>query len=179
MKKLLLAACAALALVGCSDGANLPRGTAKDQAAKNGAAVANEIMSGSQDNAEQDNIARRLRLTRNPGQIGFILLMNQAGQPIMYTGVRGKVTSGGKRLTNPQQLVNLNCGQYCGEAIGEGPSDEGTYGHSGEYIFFWTLDGQYVQWNGSYLYSDKPFRTNVAPLVVKIEGDSSTAKSVK
>jgi hypothetical protein len=95
--------------------------------------------------------------------------MNQAGQPIMYAGVRGKVTSGGKRLTNPQQLVNLNCGQYCSEDIGEGPSDEGTYGHSGEYIFFWTLDGQYVQWNGSYLYSDKPFRTNVAPLVVKIE----------
>jgi hypothetical protein len=64
MKKLLLAACAALALVACGEGISLPQDTAKDQAAKNGAQIANEVMAGRQDNAEQDNIARRLKLTR-------------------------------------------------------------------------------------------------------------------
>jgi hypothetical protein len=172
MRKLFLAVGIFLALAAC-DAADVPQQNARAQQAQNGAAKAEAAMAGAQDNAEQDNIARRLKLTSNPGALGFILLLNQAGQPIMYTSVKGKITSGGKRLTNPQQRVRLGCGQYCDEALGDAPSDEGTYGQSGEYVFFWTVDGQYVQWNGGYLYSDKPFRTNIQPLVVKVEQPGS------
>ena len=49
-------------------------------------------------------------------------------------------------------------GEWKGDKELPSPSDEGTYGHSGEYVFFWTPAGQYIQWNGKYLYSDKPFR---------------------
>jgi len=128
-------------------------------------------------NAEIDNISRRLKLTSNPGQIGFVLLMNQAGQPIMYTSVKGKITSGSKRLGKEKQH---ECVPYVGDgaepisyncswALVDAPSDEGTRGHSSDYVFFWTTDDQYVQWNGPYLYSDQPIRTNVAPLVISVQ----------
>lgn len=121
------------------------------------------------ENAEIDNIKKRLELTSNPGLTGFVLLMNEAGQPIMYTGVKGKITSGGKRLTNPQRLVHGDRGQSYGDFVMSAPSDEGTWGSSNPYVYFWTATGQYIQWNGKYLYSDKPFRTKVAPLVISVK----------
>lgn len=166
MKKIALIA-ASFALVACGpDTASQPN--AKTEAAKRGAEMANQALAGG-NNAEQDNIARRLKLTSNPGASGYVLLLNQAGQPIMYTTVKGKITSGSKRLTSPDMPRRVDCGQYCTEELGNAPSDEGTFGSSDPYIFFWTQEGQYIQWNGSYLYSDKPFRTNIQPLVVKVE----------
>jgi len=95
--------------------------------------------------------------------------MNDAGQPIMYTGIVGKITSSGKRLTAPVQKWRVDCGQYCDETINEAPSDEGTWGSSSPYIYFWTTTGQYMQWSGTYLYSDQPFRTTVEPLVIAVQ----------
>jgi hypothetical protein len=121
------------------------------------------------ENAEIDNIKKRLQLTSNPGLTGFVLLMNEAGQPIMYTGIKGKITSSGKRLTAPYRVVRWDKGQAHGDKDLIAPSDEGTWGSSAPYIYFWTITGQYIQWNGKYLYSDKPFRTKVDPLVIAIK----------
>jgi len=123
------------------------------------------------ENAEIDNIKKRLELTSNPGLTGYILLMNEAGQPIMYTGVKGKITSGGKRLTRPFQVSNTNrdCGEWSCDDVTPAPSDEGTWGSSNPYVYFWTASGQYVQWNGKYLYSDQPFRVRIKPLVISVE----------
>lgn len=121
------------------------------------------------ENAEIDNIKKRLELTSNPGLLGFVLLMNEAGQPIMYTGVKGKITSGGKRLTRGQILEKGDRGNNYGHFVMKSPSDEGTWGSSNPYIYFWTTQGQYMQWNGKYLYSDKPFRTKIEPLIIGIE----------
>lgn len=124
------------------------------------------------ENAEIENIKARLELTSNPGLTGFILLLNEMGQPIMYTGVKGKITSGGKRLTRPFQVTNTNrdCGQNAEcDDLTASPSDEGTWGSSNPYVYFWTTSGQYIQWNGKYLYSDKPFRTSVEPLVIAVK----------
>lgn len=134
--------------------------SAKRQQSAKAAEAANSI--NFTENAEIDNIKKRLELTSNPGLTGFVLLMNEMGQPIMYTGVKGKITSGGKRLTEPDRLYN-NGNTY---GVRASSSDEGTYGSSGEYIFFWTPEGQYIQWNGKYMYSDKPFRVKIEPLVV-------------
>lgn len=170
MRKLMIVA-ACVSLAACSEKPGAGAQDAKQNQAAKGAALAQGVLQSSSRNAEQENIAARLKLTMNPGQIGFILLMNQAGQPIAYYGVKGKLTSGSKRLTAPQIRQRLDCGQYCNEALGDGPSDEGTYGSSDPYVYFWTTDGQYIQWNGAYLYSDKPFRTRVAPLVIAV-GDA-------
>jgi hypothetical protein len=133
-----------------------------EQAAK-ARAAANSI--NFTENAEIDNIKKRLELTSKNDLVGFIILLNESGQPVMYTSIKGKPTSGGKRLTEPDR--------YWGNSTHAGmraaPSDEGTYGSSGEYVFFWTVDGQYMQWNGKYLYSDKPFRLSVQPLVVNVK----------
>jgi hypothetical protein len=122
-------------------------------------------------NAEIDNIRRRLELTSNPNLLGYIILLNDAGQPIIYEGVRGKVTSGGKRL-NPADRVERNNsgGQYTNYAfqVRAAPSDEGTHGSSAPYIFYWNADGTYRQWSGAYLYSDQPIRLRIDPLVINV-----------
>jgi hypothetical protein len=80
------------------------------------------------DNAEINNIKRRVELTSKPGLLGFVILLNEAGQPIMYEGVVGKITSGGKRLTPPDRVGAF--GEH--RVVRAGASDEGTYGSSGE-----------------------------------------------
>lgn len=150
---------AAVLLVGCVE----QTASVKQQQTAKAAEAANSIrFSG---NAEIDNIKKRLELTSNPGLLGFVTLLNESGQPVMYTTVKGKITSGSKRLTPPDREESHSNGAMVMQA----PSDEGTYGSSAEYIFFWTVDGQYVQWNGKYLYSDKPFRLSVQPLVVSVK----------
>lgn len=129
------------------------------------------------DNAEIDNIKRRLQLTSKPGMLGYVVLLNESGQPVYYAAVKGKPTSGSKRLTRPMWLD-----RFTGPGISDttqvvaAPSDEGTYGSSGEYVFFWTTSDQYIQWNGKYLYSDKPIRLTVQPLVIDLPQAASAAK---
>lgn len=141
--------------------------SAKMDQSKKAAEAANSIRF--DENAEIDNIKKRLELTSNPGLTGYITLMNQAGQPILYAGIKGKVTSSGKRLTRGEQLVRCDKGNYTGDCVMDSPSDEGTWGHSSPYIYFWTASGAYYQWSGDYLYSDQPMRLDVKPLVVDVK----------
>lgn len=157
--KLFIGAVLSVSLTGCFD----DNTSNKDIQAQKAAAAAQQIQFS--ENAEIENIKRRLELTANPGLNGFVILLNQMGQPVMYTGVKGKVTSGGKKLTPTQELKCHSSG--CN--VMTSASDEGTHGSSGEYIFFWTQNDQYIQWNGGYLYSDKPFRLTQDPLVVNIK----------
>lgn len=170
MKKTLLiisALCATILITAC-DPPKRPAPSAKQVQTQKAQEAAESISF--TENAEIENIKSRLKLTSDPGLTGFVLLMNEAGQPIMYTGVKGKITSGGKRLTAKQELRKLRNGtgtwQY---SVVDSPSDEGTHGSSNPYVYFWTITGQYVQWNGKYLYSDKPFRTKVEPLVIAVK----------
>jgi hypothetical protein len=151
--KIAIALSSALLLTGCLDETN------KTQQSKAAAAAAASIQF--TDNAEIDNIKRRIELTAKPGLLGFIVLLNEAGQPIMYEGVVGKITSGGKRLTPPDRSY--------GDKIRAAASDEGTWGSSAAYIFYWNTTGEYRQWSGQYLYSDKPLRLRVEPLVVSVK----------
>ena len=157
-------AAAAFALAGCEP--NPPANPAKTAQAAKAAEAANSI--NFTENAEFDYLKKRLELTSNPGQIGYVLLLNEMGKPVMYAGVRGKITSGQKRLTAPQEVKCLEVADAvgCSQQMVDSPSDEGTYGSSSPYVFFWTTDGQYFQWAGKYLYSDKPFRISDPTIVV-------------
>lgn len=163
---LALAAVLSIGLMGnsCDDGRPPPTAQQRQADAARQAAAAIDFT----DNAEIENIQKRIQLTSKPGLLGFIILLNESGQPIMYEGVKGKVTSGGKRLTPPSKLWSFISGNG-GAVLGPTPSDEGTWGTSGEYIFYWNTNGEYRQWAGKYLYSDKPFRLRVEPLVVTAE----------
>ena len=155
MKRLLLVLALALSLTACND-----EPTAKATQSAKAQEAANSISF--TENAEIDNIKRRLELTSSPALAGYVLLLNEMGQPIMYSTVKGKITSGAKRLTAPDRYSAQGTNGF----IRSAPSDEGTYGTSGEYIFFWNAQDQYVQWNGKYLYSDKPIRVKIEPLVI-------------
>lgn len=106
------------------------------------------------ENAEIDNIKKRLELTASPSLVGYVVLLNGTGQPILYTAIKGKITSGSKKLTDGGVTGTL--------------SDEGTHGSSNPYIYFWSTSGVYHQWSGDYLYSDKPIRLSVQALVVNV-----------
>lgn len=161
---ILITAAAALSLAACDpyDRQHNPVKTAQSQKAQ---VAANSLRF--DENAEIDNIKRRLELTSNPGMLGFIMLLNQAGQPILYEGVKGKVTSGAKRLTEPDR-ASAGWGGGNNTIVRASQSDEGTWGSSADYIFYWNTDGVYRQWSGAYLYSDQPIRLRVEPLVVNI-----------
>lgn len=146
-----------------------PNTTTKSNESQKAAAAANSI-SFAAGNAEIDNIKKRLQLTSDPALMGYVVLFNDMGQPILYTTVKGKITSGSKRLTAPfQETALARSGVVDGSSSNftDAPSDEGTWGSSNPYIFFFTTNGQYIQWSGTYLYSDKPFRMDT-PSVVSI-----------
>lgn len=156
----------ALALSGCLDN-SAPAQSVKTVQAQKAQAAANSLSF--TENAEIENIKRRVQLTSSAGLVGYIVLFNDMGQPVLYTGVKGKVTSGSKRLTKPYEKQRWDCGNYACDKELPAPSDEGTYGSSGDYIFFWTTADQYIQWNGRYVYSDKPLRLSSQPLIVEVK----------
>lgn len=163
----------AVALLGFTLAACQPQAQAQPQAKNTQAQIAQEAANSIvfTDNAEIKNIKDRIELTSKPGALGYVILLNNAGQPIAYYGVRGKITSGSKRLTKPFDVKQYAIGGSNGGATyvqTPSPSDEGTWGSSGDYVFFWTTDGQYIQWSGQYLYSDKPLRLRVEPLVISV-----------
>lgn len=152
---ILVASVASIALTGCLDESNKSRESDKAKAAANSISFT--------ENAEIENIKRRLELTSSVNKIGYIVLFNDAGQPILYTAVKGKVTSGGKRLT-PEDTVTT------GGQVRKAASDEGTFGsNTSSYVYFWDSRGVYHQWSGQYLYSDQPIRLRVEPLVIQLD----------
>lgn len=103
---------------------------------------------------EQRNVADRLKIDNLPGSIKHLYIISPySGQVIMYSTVKGKVTSGGKRLTPTAVSVGFNELGYPrggfdalgGNTTTEVLQDDGTYGSSTEYIFWWDTKGQYHQ----------------------------------
>lgn len=107
---------------------------------------------------EQKNIAERLEKDNKVGSIKHLYVISPySGQVILYSTVRGKVTSGSKRLT-PNTVATGN-GQYHydsdrGIAVNingqekrtaEVLQDDGTYGSSCEYIYWFSSKGTYHQ----------------------------------
>lgn len=119
-----------------------------------------------QNSLERANISKRLTTWQDPTKVSYIYLTSYGHIMAFYT-VKGKVTSGTKRLTSTERKIGINCGQYCDEILAESPELDGTYGSSAPYIFFWTTDGTYVQWNGEYMLSDNPLQLNETPAMVR------------
>lgn len=105
---------------------------------------------------EQKNIAERLKRDNVVGAIKHLYVISPySGQVILYSTVKGKVTSSGKRLT--PNTVNAQDGQYVNHAhqgmgvnIGgnlkytsEVLQDDGSYGSSCEYIYWFDSRGSY------------------------------------
>ena len=104
---------------------------------------------------EQENVRRRLEMENEPGSIKHLYVISaMSGQVVLYSTVKGKVTSSGKRLS-PKFLSGS--GQYYRDGnykivingeekwTRETLGDDGTYGSSIEYLYWWDVQDRYHQ----------------------------------
>lgn len=95
--------------------------------------------------------------------LGYIVLFTDNGAVVGRFVVDGKVSSLNSYLTPDSKWYSYDT------AKNDWLADvDGSYGENDSGIFFFTPDGKYVEWTGTYLYSDIPFE--VDDPVVKMEG---------
>ena len=108
--------------------------------------------------AEQRNVRDRLLEDNKPGSIKhFYVISPDSGQVLIYSTVKGKVTSSGKRLAPRSVAVKdgkgvgadmhgipVKIGDYT-YRTGEVIEDDGTYGGSVPYVYWWDVKGVYHQ----------------------------------
>jgi hypothetical protein len=135
---------------------------------------------------EQDNIKRRLEGDNQPGSVKHLYVISAySGDVLLYSTVKGKVTSSGKRLTpysvaaqdgqgvsSGHQGIPVDIGgttRWTSEVL----QDDGTYGSSVDYIFWWDSKGNYHQHyitGGQIVHvSDTPLR--VGKVIINVEGE--------
>ena len=133
--------------------------------------------------AEQSNLSKRLKEDNELGSIKHLYVISAySGDVLEYFTVKGKVTSGNKRLS--PKTVNGNGFENPGESnfvyIGNSKhvtdevlDDGGAYGESGNYLFWFDAQDNYHQYypsGGTYLHiSNKPLRVRRANLTVTLE----------
>jgi len=95
---------------------------------------------------EQRNVRDRLEEDNKVGSIKHLYIISAySGQIILYSTVRNKVTSGGKRLTSTLKLQRGDRGQAYGDFQMPRIQDDGTYGSSMNYLYWWDTKGIYHQ----------------------------------
>lgn len=90
--------------------------------------------------------------------LGYIVLF--AGTTVVSRFVvDGKVSSLNSYLTpaNVDSVRNFGTNVGCTTITTEMADVDGSYGENDSGIFFFTPDGRYIEWTGTYLYSDIPF----------------------
>jgi len=124
---------------------------------------------------EQRNVAERLKQDNQPGAIKHLYVISAySGQVLVYSTVKGKVTSSGKRLS-PTSVFMGSYGGYGeqGQPITLGGlkyyttevvQDDGTYGSSADYLFWWDTKGVYHQ---HYVSGGQILHISSEPLSVK------------
>ena len=94
--------------------------------------------------------------------LGYIVLFTESGGVVGRFVVDGKVSSLNSYLT-PDSMYYEVVGKYLNDGGGENKwlaDVDGSYGENDAGIFFFTSDGKYVEWTGTYLYSDIPFEVD-------------------
>ena len=126
---------------------------------------------------EQRNVKHRLEVDNQPGSIKHLYVISSyTGQVLIYSTVDGKVSSSQKRLTPTSvaaadgQYVDsehygmpVNIGgkwKYTAEVL----QDDGTYGSSTPYVFWFDTLGNYHQ---HYITGGQIFHVADAPLAIK------------
>ena len=91
--------------------------------------------------------------------LGYIVLFTDNGAVVGSFIVDGKVSSLNSYLTPDSEYYELNQSEYgTSQDFNKWIADiDGSYGENDNGIFFFTPDGKYIEWTGTYLYSDIPF----------------------
>jgi len=122
---------------------------------------------------EQQNIIDRITADNKPGSVKHLYVMSAySGQVLLYSPVRGKVTSGGKKLTptriegveggSTKPIIDIDGRKY---GVSELPNEDGTFGSgSSDYLYWFTPDGRYHQ---HYLSGGQIVHVSDTPIAVK------------
>lgn len=103
--------------------------------------------------AEQENIAGRIKQDNMPGSIKYLYVISEfTGDVLIYSTVKGKVTSSHKRLS-PEEIDNWNSNSYGFRVdfpnttgyTNEILDDNGVYGGSADYIYWFDAKGTFHQ----------------------------------
>lgn len=84
--------------------------------------------------------------------LGYIVLFTESGDTIGSFTVDGKVSSLNSYLTPDSEYYELYGGDYSKENKWLADVD-GSYGENDNGIFFFTTDGKYIEWTGTYLFT--------------------------
>lgn len=96
--------------------------------------------------------------------LGYIVLFTESGAVVNSFVVDGKVSSLNSFLTPDSEYYEFVSGSTASQ-YNEWLADvDGSYGTNDNGIFFFTPDGKYIEWTGTYLYSDIPFIVD-APII--------------
>lgn len=117
---------------------------------------------------ERKNLVERLTRINQQNMSGFIYLLSY-GRVVASYPIRGKVTSLNAYLMGSEKPEDdPNGSTDAGSVMVEQPDFDGAYGKNADGIFFFTADTDaYVEWQGSYLFSDQPLKLNQEPLMVR------------
>jgi hypothetical protein len=159
-------------LTGCTN----TNTTASQQARQDAMGVANRLVelqpmpTDIQASLERHNIIRRSywingmreRAMSLPNPItnpplGYIILFAPNGGVVGRFMVEGKVTSLNYSLVPYSEYYELNGGQSTHHRNRWIANAGGVYGTNTNGVFWFTPDGKYMEWNGTYLFSDIPF----------------------
>ena len=120
---------------------------------------------------ERENIIKRIQMSNDKNVIQWIYGISDTGSVIFFSPVVGKVTSGNKRL-EPQIMDNGQCsfadtvnnGRLCTNEIMQ---NDGTYGSSDSYVFWFDPEGNIYQWSGYYIVSTVPLKLKAPVLNIR------------
>ena len=101
--------------------------------------------------------------------LGYIVLFTDNGAIVGSFVVDGKVSSLNSFLTPDSEYYEYNKGDSTSKNNWLADVD-GSYGENDNGIFFFTPDGKYIEWTGTYLYSDIPFVVNNPIVKVEVDG---------
>lgn len=101
--------------------------------------------------------------------LGYIVLFTDNGAVVGSFIVDGKVSSLNSFLTPDSEYYELVYGGTYTKNNDWLADVDGSYGENDSGIFFFTPDGKYIEWTGTYLYSDIPFEVGTPIVTVKGE----------
>lgn len=114
---------------------------------------------------EQRNVRKRLEKDNKVGSIKHLYVISAySGQVLIYSTVDGKVTSGSKRLSTDKTFRRGDGGQYTRDFVVPAIGDDGTYGSSMPYLFWFDSKGIYHQ---HYVAGGQILHISDQPLAVK------------
>lgn len=116
------------------------------------------------DQLEANAIQKRANMMNTPGLLMYVVVRGRMDTSLAYL-TTGRIVSSGKRINAPDYL-------YCDNRVCNwrtAPNMDGTYGSSGDYVYFWTTSGAYWEVPRSdIVVSNRPIRLNTTNVHVDI-----------